>query len=158
MRKLITLWMCIQLFGATAGAMDLQSYLQQIATKNQLVKAYEASAAASEGRYSTANLDLSPVLTATGKKIDDQSTQLMAPTLTRLQSTEYSLGLAKKFSTGTSASVQGIVTEYHLDQTGSPSHVETAQGSVALSLSQSLSKNGFGRSTRVKVEWDSELS
>lgn len=146
------------LISLNAEAMDLKSYLQQIAAKNPSLKAYEASASAADGRFATANLDLSPVLTLSGKKVDDQSTQLMAPTLTRVKTTEYSIGLAKKFSTGTSVMVQGLVTEYNIDQTAAPNHFENAQGSVALSLSQSLWKNSFGHGTRTKLEKEAAQS
>jgi outer membrane protein TolC len=134
----------------------LDEYLVQVHNKNSNFKAYDASTNAAEGRFATADLELSPILTLQGNYLDDQSLTIYGPgvELTRNQVKTYSLGLSKEFSSGTTAAistgVQGVLTD--LSNGGQSSSIDTYSGFAQVSLSQSLWKDFFGHSTRLRWE------
>ncbi|GIL17402.1 MAG: hypothetical protein BroJett040_11530 [Oligoflexia bacterium] len=114
---------------------------------------------ASEKRKEASQVDLSPVLVLKSTYLDDKKPQTYGTyVLSRTQATEYSVGLAKKFSTGTQAQVSASASDVQANALVSGAGVEQKMGigSLGVSLSQSLWKDGFGASTRLK--WDREAA
>lgn len=142
--------------GSFAQALTLDEYLMQVQNKNGNFKAFDASTNAAEGRFATADLELSPVLTLQGNYLDDKSLQIYGPgvELDRNQVKTYSLGLSKEFSSGTTAAVstgvQGVLTD--MSDGGQTGSIDTYSGFAQVSLSQSLWKDFFGHSTRLRWE------
>jgi outer membrane protein TolC len=139
----------------SGAAMTLEEYLQTVQKKNRNFQALDASQDAATSRYQQGDLELSPILSASGNYIDDKSLQSVGTSLvTHSQVRQYSLGLAKKFSTGTQASVTSSVEALNVEgatgTTGlsSESHI----GTLGVSVSQSLWKDFFGTSTRLRHE------
>ncbi|MEZ0391015.1 MAG: TolC family protein [Pseudobdellovibrionaceae bacterium] len=146
-------------FSPLLSAMSLEEYLSEVQKKNKTFQSFQSSDEAASVRYDAGNLELSPFLTAGGSYLDDKSQQFATGgTLTHQQVRQYNLGLAKKFSTGTQAAVVGAVQAINLEGVaptgGFASEFHT--GTLALSLSQSLWKDFFGRSTRLR--WARESS
>lgn len=138
-------------------AMGLQEYLQAVQGSNKNIKSIETSLEAAETRYQQADLELSPILTARGFYQDDKSTQYStSSTIAHQQIRQYSLGLGKKFSTGTQ--LQATTTIQAVNTEGvagiNPINAENHTGTVGVSLSQSLLKNFFGEQT--KLRWQRE--
>ena len=152
----------VSLLLTTSGssqAMTLDQYLLQVKQKNKLFQSIDASREASENRNAQADLDFSPVLTALAQTQDDKSLQTLGTVVVnRAQTRQYSLGLGKKFSTGTTASVtasvQSLKSDYNIGAASGSSENHT--GTMAFSLSQSLWKDFFGEATRLR--WRREQS
>lgn len=146
---------------STSRAMTLDEYLAHVQKQNKSFQAIEASKSAAADRFSQADLELSPVLTMKGSYLNDESLKTLSPgvQLTGTKVTEYSLGLAKKFSTGTQASVTANVQDIE-SKMETPALVESESGvgSVSLSLQQSLWKDFFGHGTRLRLERQAALS
>lgn len=144
----------------SASALTLDEYLREVQKKNKNLLSYEASMEAASIRYEGANLELSPILSAGANYLDDKSQNYSAAgAITHNQVRQYNLGLSKKFSTGTQASVVGAVQAINLEGTtavGTGIASEFHTGTMAFSLSQSLWKDFFGRSTRLR--WARESS
>ncbi len=142
-----------------SSALTLEQYLNQVKQKNKLFQSLDASREASENRNAQADLELSPVLTALAQNQDDKSLQTMGTVVVNhAQTRQYSLGLGKKFSTGTSASVTASVQSLKSDYTigAASGSSENHTGTMAINLSQSLWKDFFGEATRLR--WRREQS
>lgn len=143
---------------APAGpTLDLASYLELVAQRNGNFKALQSSRDAAVARRLQGDLELSPVLTANAQAVDDKKPQIMgAFNLTGTKNQEVSLGLAKKFSTGTQAQVTASVTETTMSaETLAPPAAfssTNAFGALGVSVSQSLWKDFFGESTDLRRE------
>lgn len=155
----IWLTAAVLMMSSLARGLTLDEYLSQVQQKNKNLLSLDASTEAADVRYEQGNLDLSPVFNAGANYLDDKAQQFSAAgTLTRNEVRQYSLGLSKKFSTGTKASVQGLVQSNRIEATSpatGPLAFETHTGTMAFSLSQSLWKDFFGRSTRLRWERES---
>ncbi len=130
-------------------------YLQLVQKKNKTFQSLDASLEAADSRYRQGDLELSPILTASGSYLDDKSlTPNGSVTLSHNQVRQYSLGLAKKFSTGTQASVTSSVQAMNAEGTAGavPINNENHIGTLGVSVSQSLWKDFFGQSTRLRHE------
>ncbi len=142
---------------------SLNDYLQQVQKNNRSFQMIEQMDSAASLRYGAADLSLSPVLTASGKYIDDKAQRPVTPTfiVDRQKSREYSLGLAKKFgATGTSASVSANVSDAAQDisSLGVSSSNSFARGGATVAVSQSLWKDSFGYGTRRRHEKEGHLT
>lgn len=143
----------------SASALTLDEYLAEVQKKNKTFLSLESSLEAASLRYEGANLELSPILSAGGSYLDDKSQQFSAGgAINHNQVRQYSLGLSKKFSTGTQASIIGAVQAINLEgsSTSGSFASEFHTGTMGFSLSQSLWKDFFGRSTRLR--WQREAS
>ncbi len=139
----------------SGAAMTLEEYLQTVQKKNRTLLSYEASQEAANSRYQQGDLDLSPYLKAGANYLDDKSlTNSGLVSLTHNQVRSYNLGLEKKFSTGTTAAVTGTVTAVNAEGSFNNAAIvsETHQGTMGISLTQSLWKDFFGASTRLRHE------
>lgn len=140
-----------------ASEYSLDTFLTAVAAQNGNFRAISSSKEAAQARRVAGDIELSPILTATARKIDDKKPQILgAFSLTGSQVEEYSLGLSKKFSTGTTAAVTASVNETSTTfQTFGPpttSSVTNAFGALGISLSQSLWKDFFGNGTELRRE------
>lgn len=144
---------------APASATTLDQFLSQVRARNKSIQALERSREAATSRREAGDIELSPVLTAKVQSLDDQKPQPFGTFLMeRTKANEYSLGIGKKFSTGTQAQVTASATETTVDarDLSSPTpfglSTTTANGALGISLSQSLWKDGFGAGTRQRRE------
>ncbi|MBX3019180.1 MAG: TolC family protein [Bdellovibrionaceae bacterium] len=139
---------------------DLSAFLEQVGQRNGNFRALQSSREAAVARRLQGDLELSPVFTANAQAVDDKRPQIFGPafSLTGTKNQEVSLGLSKKFSTGTQASLTGSVSETTttLAMAGAPeSSTTNAIGGLGLSVSQSLWKDFFGTSTDLRRERES---
>lgn len=134
--------------------LTLELFLQEVQKNNRHLVALQSSQRAANLRYVQTDLELSPAVTLKASQLDDKAlVQAGSFTQTRLKATEYSLGLGKKFSTGTSVALSGSATESNLEAlTPGPFSLRNARGSMGISLSQSLWKDGFGSATNLKYQ------
>ncbi|PIS10141.1 MAG: TolC family protein [Bdellovibrio sp. CG10_big_fil_rev_8_21_14_0_10_47_8] len=142
----------------SANAMTLEQYLETVQNKNRTFSSLRASKEAGNLRYMQGDLELSPQLTAQGSYLDDKGiSYTTSGTVDHNQVRQYSLGLGKKFSTGTQIQVQGSIQAANAEGTTASGTFanETHTGTVGVSLSQSLWKNFFGEATRLRWERES---
>ncbi len=160
MKKICALCFSLLFLSPTSQALNLNDYLNQVKLKNKLFLSLDASTEAASSRYEQANLELSPVLTASETYLDDKSLQQsFFGGTTHTQIRQSSLGFNKKFSSGTTAGIQASVQSANIEGNFLPAGAasfEQHTGTLALSLSQSLWKDFFGRST--KLRWQREIS
>lgn len=148
----------MMLMATSAQSISLEQYLDLVSHKSKSYQSIEESLRAASTRYDQGDLELSPYLTASGYYQDDKSNQYGVGVLTNHQQLrQYSLGLAKKFSSGTQASVTGNVQAINAQgvASGSPYSAENHIGTMSFSLSQSLWKDFFGESTRLRWQRES---
>lgn len=156
---LLISFLAIALAASQAPALTLDEYLKSVQKKNKMIRSFDESRAAAENRKESSNIELSPVLVLKTSYLDDKKPQVYGSyTLSRTRATEYSIGLAKKFSTGTQAQISASAADVKANATSSGTGIESNQGigSMGLSLSQSLWKDGFGQSTHLR--WDREAA
>lgn len=142
---------------ATSGAMNLADFLDQVMKRNGNFKSLQSSRDAAVARRIQGDLELSPILTANVQAVDDKRPQILgAFNLTGTKTQEVSLGLAKKFTTGTQAQVTASVNETTTSaQTLTPPasfSTTNAFGALGISVSQSLWQNFFGGATELRQE------
>lgn len=137
----------------TAHAMDLKTFLQEVASKHRGLEALRLSREGAEDRRLAGDLVLTPTLSLKGGYLSDkkQPNQLGA---TELLANEYSAALAKRFSSGTSVSLTARSGGY--ENVGVPAayaaYGKFSQGALGINISQSLWKDFFGRSTGLRHE------
>lgn len=136
-------------------AMSLPEFLKEVEKNNKTVQTLQVSSEATELGTESADLDLAPVLSAQAGYINDKSPLGQFATLgvSETKTTSYSLGLAKKFSTGTGVSLSA--NTYEIENTGlaNPQFAQFSKfgvGSLGVGISQSLWKDFFGRATRLR--------
>ncbi len=146
------------LFTVSAPALTLEQYLNQVRSNNGILKSLEISREAAGSRRLQGDLELSPILTGRAGKVTDQKKQFFgAGFLDKLESTEYSLALSKKFVTGTQASVSLGVNETEFTPSPAPGFSKYATGFLGLGLQQSLWKDLFGRGTRLRRDREDRI-
>lgn len=150
---------------SSASALTLDGFLQRVQEKHLSVKSLNAQKEASDSRLVAGDVGLAPILSLKASILDDKNIQSLGGYLTdHTKATEYSLGLAKKFSTGTNAQVLASVTETQLvgtNLTATPPQgfdQTFARGSLGISVSQSLWKDGFGAATSLRREREALVS
>ncbi|WP_415062474.1 TolC family protein [Bdellovibrio sp.] len=138
-----------------AFAMSLQEFLKAVEGNHKGVQSYEVSKGASEDRKEAGDIELVPVFTAGLGYLNDKSPlgQFVQFGASQTTAKDLKLGLAKKFSTGTSVSLTANASEIENEGTLlNPSFGKFAYGSMGLGVSQSLWKNAFGTATRLRWE------
>lgn len=142
------------LFSSLSGAetLNLEQYLAKVKQKHRqfiaIAQDLESASYLSELAYQ----DLAPTLTLKGSYLDDKKPMSYGLTiLEHNQTTEYTLGVAKKFSTGTFLSVTAMTNESQLELAAAPEKKVGTAG-LSIAVSQSLWKDGFGSNTRMKFE------
>lgn len=137
------------LLGFSAQALTLDEYLNLVKEKNRLFSAYDLEQGASNDRRDAGDIVLSPQLTAGYSLTTDKSQPSTLGSERKL--TDYNLGIAKNFSTGTSVQLTGRADQY--DNTGALFPLDQySTGSLGISLRQSIWKDFFGAGTRLRHE------
>lgn len=135
-------------------AMNLQEYLKVVETKHKTVQSLNVSQEAADLRAEAGDTDLVPVLTAGVSYLNDKSplSQFALLGASESKNLTYNLGMSKKFSSGTTASIYGSTSEFENVGVTDPRFQKFGVGALGVSLSQSLWKDAFGRATRLR--WD----
>lgn len=136
-------------------AMDLQEYLKAVETKHKTVQSLSISQEAADLRQEAGDIELVPTLTAGVSYLNDKSplSQFALLGATETKSLTYNLGLSKRFSTGTTASIYANTSEFeNVGALQDPRFQKFGVGALGVALSQSLWKDFFGNATRLR--WD----
>lgn len=136
--------------GTVSQALTIDEYMAQAKSKNTLLKAYDLSIEASQNKIEAAELELAPVLSAGYLKSKDKSLPSTLATGERTVD-QYSLGLAKKFFTGTAIKIEALNYDFNNEGPLVPGYDQFSTGSVGVTVSQSLWKDFFGAGTRIKI-------
>lgn len=141
----------------TVFALQLEDYLLKVNEKHKSLRSLELSQEAASMRKDQGDQDLIPVLTMSGTYLDDKKTGGYPPSLLipHQQVRDYSIGLAKKFMTGTSAQVSVGATSVNQDNLSLPSTFSSSEfgmAGVGVSVQQSLWKDSFGDGLRLRDE------
>lgn len=154
MRKIVLLAAA----SALMSAMTVEQYLNQVRAQNPIYRATEMSADAAMDKLDSGEIALAPVLTATYQKGRDKSLPNQLSPDREMEN--YTLGVAKKFVTGTSLEVKANVSDFKNSEVP-PMFVgfdHYATGILGVSLKQSLWKDFFGYGTRATIERMSKTS
>ncbi|XGC82335.1 TolC family protein [Bdellovibrio bacteriovorus] len=153
MKKGAFVGLLIALWQPPTFAMNLQEYLKAVESNHRSIKSFSASTEAAQERRTGMDIELNPVLTAGVGYLSDKSPLGQFATLGATETTakDLKLGLAKKFSTGTSISVNAAANE--VENQGTlfvPAFTKFSFGTLGVGISQSLWKDSFGRATRLR--------
>lgn len=132
------------------NAMTLDEYLKTIAEKNKLVASYDLSIEASKDKMIAGDLLLSPVLTLGYLKMSDKS--LPTTVADKRDTTIATMGLAKKFSSGTQLSLSAEADKFEYEQPLVVGNNGYSKGGLGVSIQQSLWKDFFGSATRLRKD------
>lgn len=157
MKKGSTLIFILGVFSSNAFAMNLQEFLKAVESKHKSVQALETAKEATELGKDAADIELVPVLTADAGMVNDKSPlgQFVFLGAKETKTNSYSLGLAKKFSTGTAMNLTASTYEVENSGIANPAYSSLQRfgvGSLGVGLSQSLWKDFFGHATRLRWE------
>lgn len=147
MKKLIAVLLIVTQSGY---AMTLEEFLAQVKRNNRIYSSTDISIDAAKDRQNAGDIELAPTITASYLRTEDKS--LPSQTAQERKISDYSLGVSKKFSTGTLVSLSGKTTFNNYESPNAGTNPETSNSSLGVSLSQSLWKNFFGTATRIRHE------
>jgi outer membrane protein TolC len=142
----------------SAHAMSIDDFLNEVVVKNKSIAALNLSVQAAELKKQQGDLELSPLLTLSGGYLTDKKTQANSPTyiINQQKVRDYSLGLGKKFSTGTKAQLTLSSQDVSIQALNPPPATlynnQVGIASAEVSLSQSLWKDGWGKATDLRRE------
>jgi outer membrane protein TolC len=137
------------------AAMDLQGFLSKVRNHHKGIKAVEIGKEAAEDRREAGDINLVPTLTLKGSQLSDKKQPNFFGDNVEAQTETYTLGLGKKFSTGTNINLSAsTLSVENLGDIAVPfaDFAKYAQGSLGVSISQSLWRDFFGRGTRLRRE------
>lgn len=140
--------------------LDFKSYIQEVMKKNQMLESIKQEQEAQALKYEARDLDQTPSLFFQYKLIDDRKYQSFgAIALDQSEITDYSLGVSKKWSTGTQTQISLGATDQTLTYVGlgSPQSSSFSIANLGIQISQSLWKDGFGRSTELKNQRENKI-
>lgn len=143
------------------GILNLSSYLEQVKQKNVGIQASESNMESANLKVDEASLLFAPTAFANLSHIDDDSPITNQATKSEKTTTDMlSVGVQKKFRTGTSASLSYNVNKYHLDNIRSmnlPPELSALSSSTpsefyvekpSLEVRQPLWRNSLGKEFR----------
>jgi outer membrane protein TolC len=149
---------------ASAKALSLDEYLAEVRKSHPVFESVDLAKQASELRKAQNELGLSPILSSQLSYFHDRKPPGIALQPPGTDATDWNLGVAKKFATGTGIQVQYDQQKQQLftrnPLTGQlvkgakPTYADPYIGTLSVSASQSLWKDGFGRGTRIRRERD----
>lgn len=139
----------------SARAMDLTEYMQVVKKNNKIFQGLNSSLDASRDKLVSGDASLSPVFTAGYSLATDKS--LPSPLGDNRKVTQYNLGVAKRFSTGTLFNLSARTDQFD-NETAAPPTDRFATGGLGISLSQSLWKDFFGAGTRLRQDRETAFS
>jgi outer membrane protein TolC len=146
------------LLSGTLRAMTLEQFLGEVQKKNKNFQALDVNKDSAEDRRVAGDLALSPVLTMAGGYLSDEKQPQQIGT--KVVSRQYSLGVAKEFSTGTQAGISGNIQQVQISNAPAlfAEFADYSAGGLGVTLSQSLWKNGFGSGTRLRQQREASAS
>lgn len=153
--KLVCTAVLTTVFATSSMAMTLEEYLQTVKSKNKAFASLNASIESSNNKMVAGDVVLSPVLAAGYSLSSDKS--LPSSVGDKRDVTEYSLGVSKKFSTGTTLGVSAKTDQFN-NVTTTPGMDKYSTGGLGVSLQQSLWKDFFGAGTRLRQELDASVN
>ncbi len=139
----------------TAFAMSVDEYLIEVAKKNKNINSYNLEIEAANNKRDGEDLNLSPTLTASYSESRDKSQPSQLGTSRDVNN--YKVGLSKKFSTGTSISLTGEASKFLFKNPLIPFPSDYSNGGLGFGLQQSLGKDFFGRTTRLRKTRDEQV-
>lgn len=142
-------------YGSVGMSMNLDQYLQRVKSQNKIFKSLNYSVEASNEKVLAGDIALAPVMTAAGSNSIDQS--LPSTIGNRREITEYSLGVLKKFSTGTALTLSAKTDQFKND-TVIPGLDMYSTGGLGISLQQSLWKDFLGGATDLRRQREIALN
>lgn len=150
-----------QAHSAKQQNLDLDQFLELVRSKNKNFQMNQSLKEAATAKKMAGDISLVPVLSLSGSYLSDKK----QPTFTggtETINTRYSLGLAKKFSSGTQIKIFSDLNESTGKNITSASFAaiygQYATGSLGVSLSQSLWKDAFGRGTEIRRQKENEIA
>ncbi|PWU17603.1 MAG: TolC family protein [Bdellovibrio sp.] len=158
LRRLHFLLLCFGTVGTSADAtgMALPEFLQAVQERNVIFKSFASSKEASTARREQGDLSLSPLFRAGIRRLDDRKPTIMGPfVMDKTAGTEYSMGLARKFASGTNVDFSASASDIGPFVPATPQSAAAAPYAftgLSLGLSQSLWKDFFGLETRYRRE------
>lgn len=132
-----------------AKALSIDEYIGLSKEKNPLLKSFQYSLEAADARTKAAEIDLAPVITGSYVKSNDKSRPSQLGT--EREAEVYTLGVAKKFFTGTLVKLDAQTGEFQNQGVLFPGFDQYSTGSVGITIQQSLWKDFFGGGTRTKI-------
>lgn len=154
-RSLIFLISALFIFPSSALAMTLEQYLAQVVQKHRGLEGLRGAQEAAVQARVSGDIELAPRLHLTGGYLSDKK-QPATLGAEETRSEFYNLSLSKLFSTGTQVAVTAKTMGLETLGVNLPAGfgdlfpTNYAQGGLGIELSQSLWKNAFGRSTRLR--------
>ena len=149
------LLLLVILISVEAYAMNLNEYMQVVKTKNKIFQGLSSSLEAANEKLISGDAALSPVLTAGYSLASDKS--LPSSLGDERKDTQYTLGIAKRFSTGTAVALSARTDQFQ-NKTANPPLDQFSTGGLGISLTQSLWKDFFGTGTRLRQDRESALN
>lgn len=131
-----------------AQALSIDEYIGLAKEKNPLLKSFQYSLEAADSRVKAAEIDLTPIITGNYTSSNDKSRPSQLGT--DREAELFSLGIAKKFFTGTLVKLDAGTGEFK-NIGAPPGFANYSTGQVGLTISQSLWKDSFGSGTRTKI-------
>jgi len=148
---------------ASNNVMTFDDYLQSVMRNNQMFESLRLSEEAAQQKRIASDLDLSPMLTASIRQLDDRRLQPFGPSavLDRTRVFEYQFGLTKKWATGTTTQVTGSLTDQSL-RFGNPiqnvfNDIPIVTGQLGVLIQQSLLRDGFGRQIQLRQDREDQI-
>lgn len=133
----------------TSNVMSLEQYLNVVKKQNRLFNALDASVEASKAKMESGDIVLTPIFNAGYSIASDQTQPSMVAD--KRDVSMWSVGLSKKFVSGTSVKLTADTNENNYDGVKNPTVLSKfSAGSLGISLTQSLWKDFFGAATRVR--------
>lgn len=136
------------LIAHSASAMTISEYMNLVSQKNRKIGSYDIAIEAAKDKQTAGDLDLSPTLTAAYNVTSDKS--LPTSLADKRDTTVRTVGLAKKFSTGTAVSLTAKTSKFEYDQPVTVGNNGYNTGGYGISVEQSLWKDFFGHATRLR--------
>jgi outer membrane protein TolC len=142
------------ILSSSSYSMTLEDYLKAVRAKNPQFQALSASIEASNSKVLAGDIVLTPVLSAGYSITTDKS---LPNTLgDKREISEYTLGVSKRFETGTQIGLTAR-TDSYLNSTTPPLD-KYSTGSLGVSLQQSLWKDFLGAGTRLRHDLDMTIN
>lgn len=161
--KNMSLMLGLVLASSVANALSLDEYLRQVEQQNQSFKAYEFSKEAADSKKVSGDLELNPILTIDAGKVIDKAGNnsfIQQMGADKSEITSFSVGLAKRFSSGTAVSLTAKGTDF--DNPGVSASFRSfekyATGSLGVAVQQSLIKDSFGSGTRLRQDREEKVA
>ncbi len=148
--KVISCSVIVGIVSMQVQALTLDEYMQTVKKNNKIFSALNSSKEAANDRLTAGDVLLSPTVSAGYSLISDKS--LPSTLGNQREITEYTLGVGKKFSTGTTLNLTAKTNQFE-NQTVPPLD-QYSTGGLGISLSQSLWKDFFGAGTRLRQSRD----